>query len=383
MIDYKEAKKYLLPTLLDYGFKERKDKSCKSCLVFSDGSETLLVYRNQGGVYDHYVNKSTSDDYGDAVHFIMKRVLNKTTNLSAEDFCKVEAELSRIAGLGVIKDVINNTSTIQEKQPFDISKYTVERLDLAAVPGACRRFFEQRHIDPGQLAPFKSVIGILVSDRGFKQPLFYWQNMDGNIVGAQYKYIKDNVCQKRFLKNTDRSNSLWMTPIEGSKALFVTEDPLDAIAHSQLFPGARYAYFCTGGTSTKAQREMIHSFSQKFKLPIILGNDNDLAGQLENFKLALHTANIEYAITSKTSRVLLTVNGAEREWGKDEIVAALQAVMKQRPNIILSIPWAKDWNDDLRSSKKSISLRIAENMARVQIETTKSEQRGVIAGKLP
>lgn len=30
MIDYKEAKKYLLPTLLDYGFKERKDKSCKS-----------------------------------------------------------------------------------------------------------------------------------------------------------------------------------------------------------------------------------------------------------------------------------------------------------------------------------------------------------------
>ena len=29
--------------------------------------------------------------------------------------------------------------------------------------------------------------------------------------------------------------------------------------------------------------------------------------------------------------------------------------------MILSIPWAKDWNDDLRSSKKSISLRIAEN----------------------
>ena len=110
---------------------------------------------------------------------------------------------------------------------------------------------------------------------------------------------------------------------------------------------------------------------------------NDLAGQLENFKLAYHTANIEYAINSKTQRVLLTVNGAEREWGKDEIVAALQAVMKQRPNMILSIPWAKDWNDDLRSSKKSISLRIAENMARVQIETTKSEQRGMIAGKLP
>lgn len=39
MIDYKEAKKYLLPTLLDYGFKERKDKSCKSCLVFSDGKK--------------------------------------------------------------------------------------------------------------------------------------------------------------------------------------------------------------------------------------------------------------------------------------------------------------------------------------------------------
>ena len=69
--------------------------------------------------------------------------------------------------------------------------------------------------------------------------------------------------------------------------------------------------------------------------------------------------------------------------GKDEIVAALQAVMKQRPNMILSIPWAKDWNDDLRSSKKSISLRIAENMVRAQIETTKSEQRGMVAGKLP
>lgn len=383
MIDYKEAKKYLIATLLDYGFKERKDKSCKSCLVFSDGSETLLVYHNQRGIYDHYVNKSASDDYGDAVHFIMKRVLNKTANLSAEDFCKVEAELSRIAGLGVIKDVINNTSTTQEKQPFDISKYTVERLDLATVPGACRRFFEQRHIDPGQLAPFKSAIGVLVSDHGFKQPLFYWQNMEGNIVGAQYKYIKDNVCLKRFLKNTDRSNSLWMTPIEGRQALFVTEDPLDAIAHGQLFPEVKYAYLCTGGTSTMAQRQMIHSFSQKFNLPIILGNDNDLAGQLENFKLAYYSANIEYAINSKTQRVLITVNGVEREWGKDELVAALQVVTKRRPHMILSVPKAKDWNDDLRNSKKSMSLRIAENMARVQAETTKSEQRGMIAGKLP
>ncbi|MFR4460910.1 MAG: hypothetical protein ACLT63_06700 [Bacteroides xylanisolvens] len=108
--------------------------------------------------------------------------------------------------------------------------------------------------------------------------MFYWQNMDGNIVGAQYKHIKDNVSEK-FLKNTDAL----LDDSSRVARLFVTEDPLDAIAHSQLFPGARYAYFCTGGTSTKAQR-MIHSFSQKFKLPIILGNDNDLAGQLENFK---------------------------------------------------------------------------------------------------
>lgn len=99
MIDYKEAKKYLLPTLLDYGFKERKDKSCKSCLVFSDGSETLLVYRNQRGIYDHYVNKSASDDYGDAVHFIMKRILNKTTNLSAEDFAKWRLSCHGLPGL--------------------------------------------------------------------------------------------------------------------------------------------------------------------------------------------------------------------------------------------------------------------------------------------
>lgn len=383
MIDYKEAKKYLIPALLDYGFKERRDKSCKSCLVFSDGSETLLVYHNQGGVYDHYVNKSTSDDYGDAVHFIMKRVLNKTSNLSAEDFCKVEAELSRIAGLGVIKDVIYNTSTTQDKQPFDISKYMVERLDLEAVPGACRRFFEQRHIDPGQLAPFRSAIGVLVSDHGYKQPLFYWQNMDGNIVGAQYKYIKDNVCLKRFLKNTDRSNSLWMTPIEGRQALFVTEDPLDAIAHAQLFPETRYAYLCTGGTSTKAQREMIHSFSKKFNLSIILGNDNDLAGQLENFKLAYHTINIEYTINSKTQRVLIIANGVERDWGKDELVVALQAVTERRRDMLLSVPRAKDWNDDLRNSKKSTSLRIAENMARTQVAADRSEQREIIAGKLP
>lgn len=47
MIDYKEAKKYLLPTLLDYGFKERKDKSCKSCLVFSDGKKTGSTKRER------------------------------------------------------------------------------------------------------------------------------------------------------------------------------------------------------------------------------------------------------------------------------------------------------------------------------------------------
>lgn len=383
MIDYKEAKQYLIPALLDYGFKERKDKSCKSCLVFSDGSETLLVYHNQRGVYDHYVNKSTSDDYGDAVHFIMKRVLNKTTNLSAEDFRKVEAELSRIAGLGVIKNVINNTYMSQEKQPFDISKYVVERLDLAAVPGSCRRFFEQRHINPGRLASFKSSIGLLVSERGFKQPLFYWKNMDGNIVGAQYKYIKDNVCLKRFLKNTDRSNSLWMTPVEGRDALFVTEDPLDAIAHNQLFPEVRCAYLCTGGTSTKAQREMIHSFSRKFNLPIILGNDNDLAGQLENFKLAYHPANIEYTINSNSQRVNIAVDGVERDWSRDDLIVALQTITKHKGQMILAIPRAKDWNDDLRDSNKSMSLRIAEELTRTRIEADGAKQREMIARKLP
>lgn len=359
MIDYKEAKKYLIPTLLDYGFRERKDKSCRAWRVFSDGSDVLLVKPNAQGEYVHYQSKTESGDYGDTVQFLMRRKLNKSYNLTAEEFCTIESELERIA---TCKGITYNTYMTAERQAFDISKYAVERLDVNAIPSAFRRFFDQRVIDPEQLAPFKTSIGVLVSDRGFKQPLFYWQNMQEQIVGAQYKYIKDGKCEKRFLKNTDRDSSLWMSPIDGRSGLFVTEDPLDAIAHYQLHPTANLAYLCTGGTSTKKQREMVRSIATKHNLPIILGNDNDLAGQLENFKL-LETREIQHSINKNEGAVTLSIQGGEEAtWQKEDLIIAIQQHIGTDEGAMfkLQVSDLKDWNDDLRASQKSITLKNTE-----------------------
>lgn len=352
MINYKEAKKYLIPTLLDYGFSERKDKSCRSCRVFSNGSEVLLVKHNGSGVYDRYQNKTVSGDYGDTVGFIIRRKLNKLFHLTAEEFAIIEAEVARVSNLTAIQEVAYNGG-ISERQPFDMSRYTVDRLDLKNPPKIVQRFFEQRGINVGNLDPFKTSIGVLVSDKGLRQPLFYWQNVENQIVGAQYKYIKDNVCIKRFLFNTDRNNSLWMTPLEGKVGLFVTEDPLDAIAHYQLSPTANVAYCCTGGTSTKNQREMVRKLARTYDIPIILGNDNDLAGQLENYKL-LAERELQYTINKADDTVRLCENGEEVVWSKDNLIQAIEGTMEWMSlSFELKVPQSKDWNDDLKAAQRS------------------------------
>lgn len=347
MIDYQAVKKHLIRTLLDYGFTEKKDKTCRSCRVFSNGSEILLVKQNKQGEYAYYNNKSVTKDYGDVVQFIMTRKFNKSYKLSAEEFKEVEAELERICGLSAIKEV--ESRHVERPQLFDITKYHVERLDAAAVPGAISRFFGYRMIDETQLEPFKTSMGVLVSEKGFRMPLFYWQNLQGQILGAQNKYIKEGKCEKRFLVGTNRDNSLWMTPTKNRVGLFVAEDPLDAIAHYQLFPTANVAYLCTGGTSTKAQRRMIHNLAQQSNLPIILGNDNDLAGQLENMKIALELrGDFQYSTNVSAQKVTITVNGSAYEFTKEDMCKYLT----KRQDITLALPESKDWNDDLRMQKK-------------------------------
>lgn len=389
-IDYKKYRDELLSCIAKYGFTERKDKTSKNNRVFTNGNETIIVPLKDGR-YNYFSSPNNNRIFGDTVAFVSYMEFGHTNPKGTE----LERIVSVLGDNGVISKPVSNTA-IKEviSTPLDIISIELQPLKTNKVPYYCTKLFEARGLSTTLPTDFASSFGTfqkeLPDGRKFEQLGFLWKNANDECVGIQNKYIDANgACQKRFVVNSDRGNSLFITDVTDKKYLFVCEDPFDALAHRQLYCSKSHAsanlvndtaYVCTGGSMTTQQTDLIRQIVTRMNAILVLGNDNDIAGQASNFKLA-DTLGL-YDISYKNDRAQI------REKNSDKVIADCDlnnlkdfiVKIKNHRDIFLSVPQGKDWNDDLRLNsdiKKSYEKLTVQSPWKKEAMATQSKSQPI------
>lgn len=83
--------------------------------------------------------------------------------------------------------------------------------------------------------------------------VFPYSNLHG-VVAVELR----NRNWKRFRAGGKRGQGLWASSnLSGADEIVITETPIDALSHAQLYPARNSAYVATGGTIARAQRETL------------------------------------------------------------------------------------------------------------------------------
>lgn len=238
MIDFKAAKKLLLPLLIQRGYAKRSDKSSAGHLVMQNHEgQTRILRPNPRGEFDYYYNPGDDTDFGDAVQFLTRELFgNYAQRLTRPQYIQLEQAIRAVDPAANITEHTQQALTV-----FDLSQHdliAIEREEQIPVPDLY--LLRQRGIPPQTLLDplFSSSVRVknsTVGGRAYQNLLFLWRDAAAVVVGGQYKYIKDGVCHKHFLIGTARGSSLWYSDLSNAKKLLVCEDPLDALAHHLLF----------------------------------------------------------------------------------------------------------------------------------------------------
>lgn len=361
MINIIDSKKLLVQMLASQGYQIKKDKSSKQNLVVSNGNETLVLKRGPSGDFDYYFNTTRDGDYGDTIHFLCKTLLGKDNlrGISRDEYILIEDALNQIDPTVVLDTAFTN-NYVKTSTSFSLDKYKVDTLNSdSVIPTNITAFLKKRHLGINILdSDIRDSFYLLKHDKGFKNLLFLWKNLEGKVVGGQYKFYTSTSpsCVKKFLPDSERSRSLWQTsstPSQFVRGIFVAEDPLDCLAHREMNPDNNLLYVATGGSITDTQINMIYNLSKKHNCSIILGNDNDLAGWKYNFKIVKNDSKINISI-DKSNNVISTTNIDTQEYGSYSLnqFIMLTTDLAHEKGIVVEVPKDNDFNKDLINSKE-------------------------------
>ncbi|GHV64478.1 hypothetical protein FACS1894199_02820 [Bacteroidia bacterium] len=348
LIDFTAAKDKLLQVIQSQGYTQDKEKSCANWLVFRYGGDRIIVPQNYN--YTLFYNPNIPADKGDVVDFIRHRL-----NGGIDTTIPMQGNKERVQNTLQQAACFVPTQTIPIEKPKINGQYHYNITPLDSIPLGVSNLLKKRGINPELLAipDIANEIGILHSPNGdFKNLFFHWRNINGEKVGGQYKYLtQTGGTIKAFTGGTSRHNSVWATSLEGKSAVFVCEDPIDALSYRQLYPHKNYALLATGGSITAEQAQIIRDKARQANIPIILGNDNDIAGQVSNLRIVDDTAKIlGIDALNQTTIIELPPKGKEQIYTCQEMQKLILKIIAHSPKpFILSVPKNKDWNDDLRS----------------------------------
>ncbi len=329
-IDFAAVKQDLEKVVQSEGYEQTASdirKSTKQYKRYSKGSDKILLSDVQNGYYQYYRNCDFTGDHGDTVMFLLNRLGGtiSTGNTLRGNYEEIAKKLN------IAKNYNYEVKKVEyKKEPFRKENFDLQPVKFTKYKILSSRGLNDLTIDndlKNQILNYKSSFEINGSQREMNNILFPWTDIEGNIKGGQYKYVaKDQTTKKLFLPNSDRENCLWKTNLENKSAIFITEDPIDALSHRKMYPELNYGYVCTGGSVTNAQIELLHNLQTKYSLPLVLGMDNDAAGLKMNTQILNKITENEY--TCKDVHEL--------------------AEYAQKHGISVEISTLKDWNDDLK-----------------------------------
>lgn len=389
MLDFKAAKKLLLPLLIQRGYAKRSDKSSAGHLVMQNHEgQTRILRPNPSGVFDYYYNPGDDSDFGDAVQFLTRELFgNYAQRLTRQQYIQLEQAVRAVDPAASVTEHTQHSDSV-----FDLSRHDLVTLNgEQQIPVPDLYLLRQRGIDSRTLLDrrFSGSVRVknsTVSGRAYQNLVFLWRDAAGAVLGGQYKYMKEGVCYKHFLTGTARGSSLWYSDLSSAKKLLVCEDPLDALAHHLLFnvggsaassgsgvasvgglvaSGSdggvvgEYAYAATGGRVTVRQIALLYWLAEREGLQLVLGNDNDAAGAVSNLRIADRWGGL--AVDHDVSRGTITVTrrpgDGSNAGGGDLLFAGNEqsfqlyvSTYASHHHIAQETPTAKDWNDQLLMS---------------------------------
>lgn len=371
MLDFKAAKKLLLPLLIQRGYAKRSDKSSAGHLVMQNHEgQTRILRPNPSGVFDYYYNPGDDSDFGDAVQFLTRELFgNYAQRLTRQQYIQLEQAVRAVDPAASVTEHTQHSDSV-----FDLSRHDLVTLNgEQQIPVPDLYLLRQRGIDSRTLLDrrFSGSVRVknsTVSGRAYQNLVFLWRDAAGAVLGGQYKYMKEGVCYKHFLTGTARGSSLWYSDLSSAKKLLVCEDPLDALAHHLLFNVGgsaaggcsgvvgEYAYAATGGRVTVRQIALLYWLAEREGLQLVLGNDNDAAGAVSNLRIADRWGSL--AVDHDLDRGTITVTRRQGDGsnagGGDLLFAGNEQSFRiyvsnfaSHHHIAQETPTAKDWNAQL------------------------------------
>jgi hypothetical protein len=367
MIDFKSAsiKNLLLAAIHSKGYKEDANKTTKRHRVFKDGfGDTVIV--SAGTNFQLYYNPEISDDKGDVIRFLLNRAgigINCGNSLKTY-YKQIESELENL-GFYALPNLppCPSTSATIEIKPFNWGHYQSFVSNFGDhIPDSIQALLLQRCIPVSVLFDpvLQPVQQFRNGETGYCNIFFPFRDKDGNIVGGQYKYLRNNgkdfETVKMNLPNSERERSLWYTSDAGKDSLFVVEDPFDAISYQVLHHRKdNMQYAATGGNITGNQIIFIRKMATQKRL--ILGNDLDFAGMFAN--LSIIEGKPVNKKVDKNRIATFKIDGEEFSLDFSNLIEFVKERAKKN-NIEVVIPVSDDWNEELRQEKRKPSSKLTD-----------------------
>lgn len=315
----------------------------------NDAGDKIVVARKND--YTTFFNPNIPDDKGDIIDFLLHRLNGGAvdpTAMQRGNMERLQQALERVAGY------VPDPSAAAEQRKAAPTGYSVQPL-TAALPFDAAQLLRVRGINPDMLRQpdLAAEMGLLHANNGHVNLFFRWRDGRGSPAGGQYKYLNTATggTAKYFLPGTTRYNSAWCTSLENRNGLFVCEDPFDAISYRQLKPDWNFALLATGGAITPEQIAIIKGRARQANVPVALGNDNDIAGQISNLKIVDEAAKV-ISVNARQQTAAILFESKERSVTLAELKEIVaQRCGQSRGAYCLAVPDMKDWNEELKGVK--------------------------------
>lgn len=387
--------------LTEQGYTINKGKSTRSTPVYEKGGERLII-RQGNDCKTYYVGEG--NERGTIIDFLK----NRPELLSGFPARNVFESIKKCLSEFLCERPSCLTVPQQENAPLPFSSSSFFIPQNKDIESRCFSYLKHRGISQETLSsPVFENTGLIKIENSkeykFYNLAFPLFNKEGVVNGIDYRFFdQSGKGYKMLLSGTDKKNSVGISSNKqiGINELILTESPIDAMSHYQLFRCGRtdvkYLYF--EGTVTKGQTDLFLE-CQKQIPQITLGFDNDPDGKLTGqayttailcslivgkpvtcsyegkSKFAFVTEDLK-EMESEMKEILKETGVSFHENEKSfsftfpkekSIINSVNAALLQKlPNVKIETSLTNDWNDDLK-----IKLRAEEKQKTPQAKTLK------------
>lgn len=361
--EYYKARVDLVEFAIWRGYAINPKKTSRNYVVLKKEGDVIVVFLNQNTGYQGYFNPVVTGDRGSILNF----EFNRSQRNWREVFGALDGYLNELK-----TGKIRTTKRILRPTPPPIAEYDAN-YDFKFQSLSDFSYLNQRGITVGTVseACFQQQIfnktfsfnGILYVNTAF--PL---RNQTG-VVAAIVRNVHYNKIE------CARGDACWVSDLSLNEAdsvtMVISESPIDSLSYHQLFvppSSEKRLYVATAGNLSDTQPQFIQYLIELYRpQKVVLANDNDKGGFLQNVKLM---GSLAYPDSVKSLRVSVQPRGQKMILSfrydvvnpSDEVVGLEKMVEKYFKNVPKFVAARNDGWVDVHIDFTSMTLVILEEL---------------------